>query len=163
MSKMLNIYTINDPKEEKILRTKSEKVPQEEIEKKNFQEFLDDLLYTAQHSEEQGNVAAGGIAAPQVGRNIRVFWILNYETDDWEVFINPEVTPNTFLKSTGPEGCLSVPFREDMVTRYNSVKIKFLDREGNKQTRKYRDLNAISIQHEYDHLEGILFIDKISK
>lgn len=162
MSKTLKIHTIEDKNEEKILRTISEEIDKKEILTDTFQNFLDDLLYTAQHSEEQGNVPAGGISAPQVGKNLRVFWILNYDTDQWEVFINPSVTPATFIKKTGLEGCLSVPHREELVERYSAVKIKYLDREGNSKTKKYRDLNAISLQHEFDHLEGILFIDRIS-
>lgn len=161
MAKSLKIYTIDNPEEEKELRQKSEPVEQEEFEKEEFQTFLDDLLYTAQHSEEQDNVPAGGIAAPQVGKKKRIFFSLNYDTDQWEVFINPEIEPLGFTKVITREGCLSVPNREEDVLRYRKVKIKYQDRDGKWVTKKYRDINAVSLQHELDHLEGILFIDRI--
>jgi peptide deformylase len=161
MSKQLKIYTITDKKEEEVLRQKSSPVQEDQIKTSEFKEFLKDLLYTAQHSEEQGNVPAGGISAPQVGRNIRVSYILNYETNQWQLFINPEVEPNGFAKISTIEGCLSVPNREEEVMRYKKVKVKYQDEDGNWKTEKFKDYNAVTIQHELDHLDGILFIDKI--
>jgi len=69
MPKALKIITIKNKDEEKLLRQKSQNITTEEIKTPQFQEFLDNLLYTAQHSEEQGNVPAGGIAAVQVGEH----------------------------------------------------------------------------------------------
>ena len=126
-----------------------------------FKEFLDNLLYTAQHSEEQNNVPAGGIAAPQVGENLRVFYILNVDTNKWQVFINPEVQPLGFTKTYSLEGCLSVPYREEEIMRYKKIKVKYQNIDGNWKTEKYKNLNAIAIQHELDHLDGILFTDRI--
>lgn len=161
MSKQLKIYTITDKKEEEVLRQKSSPVQEDQMKTSEFKEFLKDLLYTAQHSEEQGNVPAGGISAPQVGRNIRVSYILNYTTNQWQLFINPEVEPNGFAKISTIEGCLSVPNREEEVMRYKKVKVKYQDEDGNWKTEKFKDYNAVTIQHELDHLDGILFIDKI--
>jgi peptide deformylase len=161
MSKQLKIYTITDKKEEEVLRQKSSPVQEDQMKTSEFKEFLKDLLYTAQHSEEQGNVPAGGISAPQVGRNIRVSYILNYTTNQWQLFINPEVEPNGFAKISTIEGCLSVPNREEEVMRYKKVKVKYQDEDGNWKTKKFKDYNAVTIQHELDHLDGILFIDKI--
>lgn len=161
MSKQLKIYTITDKKEEEVLRQKSSPVQEDQMKTSEFKEFLKDLLYTAQHSEEQGNEPAGGISAPQVGRNIRVSYILNYETNQWQLFINPEVEPNGFSKISTIEGCLSVPNREEEVMRYKKVKVKYQDEDGDWKTEKLKDYNAVTIQHELDHLDGILFIDKI--
>jgi len=163
MSKQLKIYTIENKEEETILRKKSTPVKEELFKDPKFQEFLDDLLYTALHSEEQGNVPAGGIAAPQVGENIRVFYTLNYDTDKWQLFINPKITPLGFSKTSIIEGCLSVPNIEGEVLRYRKVKIKYQDRNGKWEIKKLEDINAIAVQHELDHLEGVLFIDKINK
>ncbi len=163
MPKALKIITIKDKEGEKLLRQKSNNVPVEEIRTPAFQDFLEDLLYTAQHSEEQDNVPAGGIAAVQVGEHKRVFFILNYDTNEWEVFINPQVKIEEFLKITTKEGCLSVPDILGDVTRYLKVKVKYQDSDGELKKKKYEGLNAVSIQHELDHLEGILFIDKIEK
>jgi peptide deformylase len=161
MAKQLKIFTIEDKEEEKILREKSLPVTNEDLKDNNFKEFLDNLLHTALHSEEQGNVPAGGIAAPQVGIKKRVFHTLNYDTNKWQLFINPEVTPLGFIKTVTKEGCLSVPNREGDVMRYKKVKVKYQDINGEWKTEKYSDLNAVSIQHELDHLDGILFIDRI--
>ena len=161
MAKQLKIYTIENKIEEELLRKKSLPVTDEEIRSESFQQFLKDLLFTAQHSEEQGNVAAGGIAAPQVGQGKRVFYTLNYDTDKWQLFINPEVTPLNFTKVVTKEGCLSVPNREEDVMRYQKIKVRYQNAQGKWITEKYKDLNAVSIQHELDHLDGILFIDRI--
>jgi peptide deformylase len=161
MSKQLKIYTIENEIEEKILRKKSLPVPQDNLQETEFKEFLKNLLYTAQHSEEQDNVPAAGISAPQVGRNIRVFYILNYDTYKWQLFINPEIRPIGSGKTSILEGCLSVPNREGEVARYKKIKVKYQDEEGNWRTKKFKNINAIAVQHEMDHLDGILFIDKI--
>jgi len=163
MSKALKIITIKDKNKEKSLRQISKEVPSEEIISQQFQKFLDNLLYTAQHSEEQGNVPAGGIAAVQVGEHKRVFFILNYDTNLWEVFINPKIEIEEFLKTTTKEGCLSVPDILGDVTRYLKIKVKYQNKEGIWETKRYEGLNAVSIQHELDHLEGVLFIDKMEK
>lgn len=161
MAKQLKIYTINNKEEERKLRERSNEIGIKDLKNKELKSFLNNLLHTAQHSEEQGNVPAGGIAAPQVGRNIRSFFILNYDTDKWQLFINPEVTPVGFTKITTKEGCLSVPDIEEDVMRYKKIKVKYQDLNGEWKTEKYNDLNAVSIQHELDHLDGILFIDRI--
>lgn len=157
MAKVLRILTIEDKKDEEILRRKSLPVKEEEFNTKEFNEFLNNLLETAKQSSEP----AGGIAANQVGVNKNVFYLLNYDTNRWELFINPIVEPEGFTKMSIEESCLSVPNREEKVLRYKKVKITYQDREGNKQTKKFNDLNAITVQHEKDHLDGILFIDRI--
>ena len=163
MAKALKIMTIKDTKEEKILRQTSKLVTPDILKKKEFQEFLKNLLYTAEHSEEQGNVPAGGIAAIQVGEPYRVFYSLNYDTNEWELFINPAVEPEGFLKTKGEEGCLSVPDIVGQVERYYKVKVRYQDLNGKWITKRYKDINATSIQHELDHLEGIIFTDKMEK
>ena len=109
MSKQLKIYTIEDKNEEKALRKKSKPVEMSEFKTTSLNNFIEDLLYTAKHTEDQGNIPAGGIAAPQAGVNKRIFFILDYDTNEWHLFINPEVTPIGFTKTLIKEGCLSVP------------------------------------------------------
>lgn len=157
MQNKLKILTITDPKEEENLRRVSSKVTEKELKEDNFQKFLDDLLMTAVESQEP----AGGLAAPQVGITKRVFYIQNYDTGRWELFINPEITPVGFHKKAITEACLSVPNTEGKVLRYYRIKVRYIDRNGDVKTKKFEDLNAITIQHENDHLEGVLFIDKM--
>ncbi len=157
MAKALRILKIDSKEDEKFLRTPSVPVEEKEFGTKEFNSFLEDLLLTAKKSEEP----AGGIASPQVGIAKRLFYILDYDTDVWKLFINPEIEPIGFVKSKMEESCLSIPNREEKVLRYNKVKIKFQDKDGQWHTEKYNGLNAITIQHELDHLDGILFIDRV--
>ncbi len=159
MAKALRILTIEDKNDEDILRRKSVDVTKNDLKDEKFLELLDDLLESAKQSKDP----AGGIAAPQIGINKRAFYILNYDTDIWELFINPEIEPVGFSKMSIKEACLSVPNIEEKVLRYKNIKIKYLDKKGNLLSRKLKDLNAITAQHEKDHLDGILFIDKIEK
>jgi len=157
MAKARRILKIDNKEDEKSLRTPSLPVEKEEFKSKEFRTLLKDLLFTAKESEEP----AGGIASAQVGVNKRLFYLLDYDTEVWKLFINPEVEPIGFMKSKIEESCLSVPNREEKVLRYKKVKIRYQDENGEWHTEKYKDLNAITIQHENDHLDGVLFIDKI--
>jgi peptide deformylase len=161
MAKQLRIYTIEDEKEEKFLREKSLSISNDEIESEKFRNFLKDLLHTAKNSEEQIGIPARGIAAPQTGEHKRVFYILKESTNKWQVYINPEIKPLNFSKITTTEGCLSVPNVEEDVMRYRRIEIKYQDIDGMLRKEKLYDNDAVAVQHELDHLEGILFIDRI--
>ena len=100
-----------------------------------------------------------GLAAPQVGILRRIFVIDAQDGEGIRVFINPQI-----LKTKGSqkdiEGCLSLPGRENEVERANYVKIKALDENGEEFVLEGEGLLARAIQHENDHLDGILFIDR---
>lgn len=163
MGDTLKIYTIKDTKEEKILRKVSSPVKVEEIKSESFQTFLDQLLQTALSSEKQVGVQSAGISAPQVGKNIRVVYILSDKEDNFELMINPEITITDMKQDIDYEGCLSVPGIEGPVSRYKRVKVEYYDRKGKKQKKTFKGMEAREIQHEADHLDGILFIDRIEK
>lgn len=108
-----------------------------------------------------------GLAGVQIGKLERMLIInlpredkVQYKEDLLEV-INPEI-----LESSGEilfqEGCLSIPNFYEYVKRYNYVKVKYQDREGKEQIIEAKDYLAVALQHEIDHLNGILFIDKLS-
>lgn len=158
--KQLKIFTIEDPKEEKFLREISKDVPIEEVKSEEFQDFLKELLHTAKTSEEQVGVESGGISAPQVGVDKRVSYILNYDTNEFEVLINPVVQNIGNKKDIDVEGCLSVPNLEKNVERFRKIKVKYIDKEGHRVNRRFSGINARVVQHEVDHLDGVLFIDK---
>ena len=158
--KQLKIFTIEDPKEEKILRKISKDVSIEEIKSEDFQQFLKDLLFTAKNSEDQVGIESGGISAPQVGVNKRVVYIFNYETEEFEVLINPVVQNIGNKTEIDIEGCLSVPNTEKNVKRFKKIKVKYIDKGGQKVNRRFTGLNSRVVQHENDHLDGVLFIDK---
>ena len=101
-----------------------------------------------------------GLAAPQVGILKRLFVI---DIGDGPlVFINPEIL-ETSGSQTGEEGCLSVPGRDEEVTRANYVKARALNEKGEEFEIEGEELLARAILHEYDHLDGTLFVDKLEK
>lgn len=107
-----------------------------------------------------------GLAAPQIGQMIRMFVMddrANEEIRNPRVIINPELEFFGNKIKSIKEGCLSVPmdFRSD-VARYEMVKLKFQDENGNQIDEVFSGFPAIIIQHETDHLDGKLFIDRIS-
>ena len=112
-----------------------------------------------------------GLAAPQINKSIRLFIVdtspfKDDESPDHEVckkiFINPKITSLTGESWSFSEGCLSIPEVREDVKRLSEITIEYFDKDFNKHTETYDGLNARVILHEYDHIEGILFVDKIS-
>lgn len=99
-----------------------------------------------------------GIAAPQVAKSLRLI-IVRYK-DDNLAMINPIITGRSILKEIDEEGCLSVPNTFGQVKRCKKVTVKYQDAQGKSRQITGQGLFARVIQHEVDHLDGILFIDK---
>ncbi|MCX6793002.1 MAG: peptide deformylase [Candidatus Falkowbacteria bacterium] len=99
-----------------------------------------------------------GLAAVQVGKNIRLI-IVNSE-DGTQAMFNPVIEKKSLIKVWGEEGCLSVPETFGDLKRYKKIRCSFIDISGKKRTIDASGLMARVIQHEIDHLDGILFIDK---
>ena len=116
-----------------------------------IRQLLDDMIDTMREND------GVGLAAPQVGVLRRVFVV---EVDDkiYEL-INPEIIETEVIQ-TGEEGCLSVPGCIGTVERPAYIKMKGLDRYGNEIEVEGTELLAVALSHEYDHLEGILFVNK---
>lgn len=115
-------------------------------------------------SETMRAVDGLGIAAPQVGENLRVFIArLNFNTPNETIIamINPEFLKISKETEEGEEGCLSVPGRFGIVKRAREAVVEYSDVRGRKNTLKLEGLNARIIQHEIDHINGILFVDKM--
>jgi len=107
-----------------------------------------------------------GLAAIQIGEPLRMLVIdlaKEDETPAPHVFINPEVLESSDQRSIYEEGCLSIPDYYAEVERPASVRVKYLDRDGKLQEMEAEGLMATCLQHEIDHLNGVLFIDHISK
>ncbi len=163
MPKKLKILTVKNKKEEKFLRTKSQDVKKSKITTPSFQNFLDNLKHTAKnHVMDEGWMTAG-LASVQVGELEKVFVVLNSETNEFEEYINPEIEYLGNIQDWDEEGCLSLPGSQAKICRYRKIRIKYLDREGNAKTKKVDGFTAKVIQHEHDHLQGILFLDKLSE
>ena len=101
-----------------------------------------------------------GLAAPQVGILKRIFVIDVYDGEGIRVFINPEIL-ETSGSQTGEEGFLSVPGELENVERPNYVKVKALNEKGEEFILEGEELLARAILHENDHLDGVLFVDKV--
>jgi len=99
-----------------------------------------------------------GLSACQVGKNIRMFVLPNGLLKKW-VFINPEIIKSSKKTDTVEEGCLSLPGIFVSVERSKSIKVKAMDENGKKFTLRVKGLPARVIQHENDHLDGVLITD----
>lgn len=111
-----------------------------------------------------------GIAAPQIGKSIRLFVIDASPYDDEDaslkdfkkVFINPQILEESGDKWLSSEGCLSIPDIREDISRHPDLTISYFDENWVQHEESYSGLAARIIQHEYDHIEGILFTDKLS-
>jgi len=111
-----------------------------------------------------------GLAAPQIGKSIRIFIIdatpMAEEQPELEglkrTFINAHITKRNGEMTQSNEGCLSIPDIREDVMRYPEITIEYVDENFEKKTEHFEGIPAVIIQHEYDHLDGILFTDKVS-
>ncbi len=107
-----------------------------------------------------------GLAAPQVGvsRRVLVVDVGQADEDDSEAvaLVNPRVVESSRKKDRAPEGCLSIPGMEEVVERPSTVTVEGLDPSGEPVTMEVSGLLSRALQHEIDHLDGILFIDRVS-
>lgn len=135
---------------------------------------LDKLL--ANMWETMYNAEGVGLAAPQIGLSIRIFLVdtLSSQEKDKEeqgkepeypgikkVFINAEILEETGEDNTFEEGCLSIPEITGDVERLDTIKVRYWDEDFVEHVETYDGTNARVIQHEYDHIEGLLFIEKL--
>jgi len=141
----------------KLLRQISETVKKVGDDEKKLMDDMLDTMYEA---------PGIGLAAVQVGVPKRII-VMDISRDENNkeprYFVNPVIKNKNKEKSTYEEGCLSVPDQFAEIERPNSCEVEYLDYDGKKQILKAEGLLATCIQHEMDHLEGILFIDYLSK
>ncbi len=158
------IVAYGDP----VLRKECRDISKAEIDIKKLSEDMFETMYAA---------SGVGLAAPQIGMDIRVFVVdgtpINGNLEEGEdidvslinfkkVFINAEILEEEGDEWPYEEGCLSIPGIRSDVFRPESVTIKYLDIDWNEHIETYNGLAARIIQHEYDHIDGILFTDHLS-
>lgn len=151
----LKVYEYPHP----VLKQKAEKVAK--VDDK-IRSFFDDML------ETMYDAAGVGLAAPQVGVSKRIVVIDVAHPDEGEernpiYLVNPEIIWHSDEESCQYEGCLSVPDQSAEVSRYKQVRVQYLDYNGKEAEIMAEGLLAIALQHEIDHLDGILYIDRISR
>lgn len=126
---------------------------------------LDELISNMESTME--HASGVGLAAPQIGKAIRLFIIdsrlMMEEGEEHlgikEVFINAKMIDESGDEWAFEEGCLSIPFIREDVYRKDKIKIEYYNQNFEKQVKEFDGLTARVIQHEYDHIEGILFVD----
>jgi peptide deformylase len=142
-------------KENNILRNISKGVLVDEIKKEKIKKIISDMKETLENSLD--GVA---IAAPQIGVNLRIFVVSRKILDKNNVFINPKIVKISKEKIEMEEGCLSVRGLYGKVIRHKKAKLESLDEHGKLFKMGAGGLLAQIFQHEIDHLDGTLFIDK---
>jgi peptide deformylase len=151
------IVLLGDP----VLRERADDVTEFDDE---LRRLVRDMFETMYHAE------GIGLAAPQVGVSARVLVVdLRRDADGREsvepahlALVNPRVTWQSEETEKQPEGCLSIPGLEEVVTRPLAVRVEGRDPEGNEVTVEADALFARALQHEIDHLDGVLFVDRVS-
>jgi peptide deformylase len=156
---VLQIVQVGDP----VLRERARELRPEEIGAPDVRRLCDDLVETMRAA------CGAGIAAPQVGELLRVFAVEVRDNErypykprlDLRILLNPVVRPLTDEMFMSYEGCLSVPDLRGLLPRHAEVEVSYLDPEGDSQVERFGGLSAGTMQHELDHLDGVLFLDRV--
>ena len=142
-----------------VLRRRTRTLDKSDLRNPGLQKFIDDMIETM---HEYHGV---GLAAPQVHEGLRLFVAMLDEEpgddSDAMVLVNPEITANAPVVEEGWEGCLSIPDIRGMVPRYTDITLKALDRNAKPIELKLKGFPARVAQHEADHLDGVLFFDRM--
>jgi peptide deformylase len=146
------------------LRARARELTPEELASPAVQTLIDEMIETKRAAN------GAGLAAPQVGESLRIA-IAEVEPENprypykppiaLTVFVNPVIEPLDEELVAINEGCLSVPGLRGEVPRHVSISIRYLDRDGVEHEEVKRGLTAGTFQHEVDHLDGVLFVDRV--
>jgi peptide deformylase len=155
------VVTVGAP----VLRERAREVGGEELRSEAVQRLIDDMIETKRAAH------GAGIAANQVGETLRIA-IVEVEPGNprypykpavaLRVLVNPELEPVGDATVDIVEGCLSVPDLRGAVPRWEAVRVRYLDRDGAEHEEVRRGLTAGTFQHEVDHLDGVLFLDRVT-
>lgn len=157
---ILKIAQIGTP----VLRQRAREVSPEELASREIQTFIDDLV------ETMHDAAGAGLAAIQVYRPIRIVAIEVRDNPRYPykpnipltILVNPVLTPLSDERFDNYEGCLSVPDLRGVVSRFAELRVQALDRHGAPVDTVVRGITAGTFQHEADHLDGMLFVDRVT-
>jgi peptide deformylase len=156
---LLKIAHVGHP----VLRQRAREVGREELLSPAMQRFVDDLVETMRDAN------GAGLAAIQVHEPVRIFAVEVHDNPRYPykpnipltIVVNPVITPLTTETFDNYEGCLSVPNLRGVVARFTEVRVTGWDRRGEPYDRHCRGLTAGTFQHENDHLDGTLFLDRV--
>jgi peptide deformylase len=157
MIESLQIAQLGNP----ILRQQAQVV--DNVQDESIQRLIDELIATASASN------GVGIAAPQVSKSYRLFIVAsrpnarypNAPTMEPTAMINPRIIARSSELVKGWEGCLSIPGIRGLVPRSQTIEVEYTSRDGQLHRQELTDFVARIVQHEYDHLDGIVFLDRV--
>ena len=160
---IMRVLTIDNPADSAVLRTPSRDIPAETLTSADFERLAELMLATVNHPSQDGV----GIAGPQVGINRRVVAVQRYDKEPvecdgisdypFEVYPNVRIVWASDVLRPGPEGCLSVPDRREVVMRSEEIVIEYTDLKALQTVRDtIKGFTAVIFQHEIDHLFGII-------
>ena len=160
MARRREIVTVPDP----VLHERAREVTPAELAAPETQQLIDDMIETMRAA------SGAGLAAPQVGELLRIAVIEVAGRNErypykppiaLTVIVNPVIEPLDDERFDINEGCLSVPDRRGVVARHVNVRVRYRDRHGAEHDEVRRGLTAGTFQHELDHLDGVLFLDRV--
>ncbi len=155
MPNIMPIIRSGDP----ILKLKAE--PISNIHDPQLATLIEDMVLTMTDNPIRKGV---GLAAPQIGRSIRLFVMNPFPNNpDKKAFavINPEILSHSEVTEKREEACLSIPELAGMVPRFKAIRVKYTDRDGRTIEKRLEGFTARVFQHEYDHLDGVMFTDRV--
>lgn len=155
---MMKVTQITDEKELKILQTVSSDV---DLNDKLLPVLAERMFLSMRDPANPGI----GIAAPQVGINRNVFWVQRFDKvgEPFEFYINPKIVWRSALLRKGLEGCLSIPEIRGDVYRNYTIQVTYWDKDGKYHDEIVEGFTAVVFQHEYDHINGVLFTDRLKE
>ena len=156
-AKKLTIHQLGNPALREVAQ------PISDVRDRQVQKLIAEMLITLKESR------GVGLAAPQVGRSLQLIIIASHPNERYPdapqmeptVMINPQILSYSLETEKGWEGCLSVPMIRGQVPRYREIEVAYIDAQGDRQTIKLTGFVARIFQHEYDHLQGKVFIDRV--
>ena len=157
---LYDIAKIGNP----VLRQRAREVTEDELASAEFQQFIDGLIATMRHAN------GAGLAAIQVHHPVRVCAIEVADNPRYPykpripltVLVNPVITPLGTERFANYEGCLSVPDLRGVVQRHARIHVRALTRRGEPYEQEIAGITAGTFQHEVDHLDGVLFLDRVA-
>lgn len=150
-----------------VLRKKSKRVTLVKLNTVELQSIIDELLNYFEECRKHINMMPVGLASCQVGIPKRIIVVdmafgKNLGINDIRSFVNPKIIWHSKTKTTNRDGCMTLPNIGGIVSRYKEVRVSALDRFGTSHEIYAKGLLARLLQHEIDHLNGILFIDRLA-
>lgn len=156
---IMRVLTVDDRSDSLTLRRKSAPMVEGMERTDDYETLRRRMLATVQDPENTGV----GIAAPQVGILRRMIAVQRFDKpgEPFEIYLNPKIVEYSAETAPGREGCLSIPDRSGEVKRAQGITLRYHDEQFAERTERISGFTAVIFQHEVDHLDGILYVDRM--